>query len=101
MIESTIPENMNGINPFLVTIHEDSREPQPWRIFDDRPFQFFFKIIKKDAQTDMPVLNNSAKYKIYDVENEEYVTMKVRYPEIATIDTFETNEEGYLQTPEQ
>ena len=101
VIESTIPENMNGINPFLVTIHEDSREPQPWRIFDDRPFQFFFKIIKKDAQTDMPVLNNSAKYKIYDVENEEYVTMKVRYPEIATIDTFETNEEGYLQTPEQ
>lgn len=101
VIESTIPENMNGINPFLVTIDEDSREPQPWRIFDDRPFQFFFKIIKKDAQTDMPVLNNSAKYKIYDVNNEEYVTMRVRYPEVEIIDTFETNEEGYLQTPEQ
>lgn len=101
VIESTIPENMNGINPFIVNISEDSREPQPWRIFDDRPFQFFFKIIKKDAQTELPVLNNSAKYKIYDVEKEEYVTMKVRYPKPETIDTFETNEEGYLQTPEQ
>lgn len=101
VIESTVPENMNGINPFLVTIDEDSREPQPWRVFDDRPYEFYFKIIKKDAQTGLPVLKNSAKYKIYDVENEEYVSMKVRYPEVDTIDTFETNEEGYLQTPEQ
>ena len=38
VVESTVPENMNGINPFLVTIDEDSREPQPWRVFDDRPF---------------------------------------------------------------
>lgn len=101
VVESTVPENMNGINPFLVTIDEDSREPQPWRIFDDRPFQFFFKIIKKDAQTELPVLNNSAKYKIYDMEKEEYVTMRVRYPKPAVVDTFATNEEGYLQTPEQ
>lgn len=101
VIESTVPENMNGINPFLVTIDEDSREPQPWRVFDDRPYEFYFKIIKKDAQTGLPVLKNSAKYKIYDVENEEYVSMKVRYPEVDTIDTFQTNEEGYLQTPEQ
>ena len=89
---------MNGINPFLVTIDEDSREPQPWRVFDDRPFEFYFKIIKKDAQTGLPVLKNSAAYKIYDVEKEAYVSMKVRYPEVATIDTFETNEEGYLVT---
>ncbi|MBM6801850.1 hypothetical protein H6B07_04045 [Mediterraneibacter glycyrrhizinilyticus] len=101
VVESTVPEDMNGINPFLVTIDEDSREPQPWRVFDDRPYEFYFKIIKKDAQTGLAVLKNSAKYKIYDVEKEEYVSMKVRYPEVDTIDTFETNEEGYLQTPEQ
>lgn len=101
VFESTTPESLQTIRPFLVTIQEDSREPQPWRIFDDRPILFYFKIIKEDAQTHLPVLNNSAKYKIYDVENEEYVSMKVRYPEIKTIDVFETNEEGYLQTPEQ
>ncbi len=47
------------------------------------------------------MLKNSAAYKIYDVEKEAYVSMKVRYPEVATIDTFETNEEGYLVTPEE
>lgn len=101
VFESTTPESLQTIRPFLITIQEDSRDPQPWRIFDDRPILFYFKIIKEDAQTNLPVLNNSSKYKIYDVENEEYVSMKVRYPEIKTVDVFETNEEGYLQTPEQ
>mgnify|MGYP000022490600 CR=1 FL=1 len=78
----------------LVTIDEDSREPQTWRVFNDRPMQFYFKIIKKDAQTELPILKNSAHYKIYDVEKKKYVTMKVRYPKPETIDVFETNEEA-------
>lgn len=101
IFESSTPENLQTITPFLVTVNEDSREPQPWRIFDDRPIQFYFKIIKEDAQTHLPVLENHAKYKIFDVEKEAYVSMKVRYPEVETIDVFETNDEGYLQTPEQ
>lgn len=101
VFESTTPKNLQTINPFLVTITEDSREPQPWRVFDDRPIQFFLKIIKEDAQTHLLVLNNHAQYKIYDVKKKEYVTMKVRYPEEKELDVFETNDEGYLMTPEQ
>ena len=41
------------------------------------------------------------RYKIYDVKKKEYVTMKVRYPEEKELDVFETNDEGYLMTPEQ
>ena len=101
VFESTTPKDMQTIKPFLVTINEDSRKPQPWRVFDDRPIQFYFKIIKEDAQTHKSVLSNHAKYKIFDVEKEAYVSMKVRYPKPETIDVFETNDEGYLQTPEQ
>lgn len=101
VFESTTPENLNTIHPFLVRITEDSREPQAWRVFDDRPFQFFFKIKKKDEQTNADVLENSASYQIYDVKNEKYVTMETRYPKQETVDTFQTNEEGYLQTPER
>lgn len=101
VFESTTPENLNTIHPFLVRITEDSREPQAWRVFDDRPFQFFFKIKKKDEQTNADVLENGASYQIYDVKNEEYVTMEIRYPKQETVDTFQTNEEGYLQTPEK
>ena len=101
VFESTTPENLKNVNPFIVHITEDSREPQVWRIFDDRPLQFYLKIVKKDAQTQETVLDNSASYKICDVEAEKYVEMIVRYPEKETVSVFQTNEEGYLITPEQ
>ena len=101
VFESTVPENLKGIRPFIVQISEDSREPQVWRVFDDRPLQYYFKIVKKDAQTQKPVLDNSAAYKIYDVEAEKYVEMIVRYPKKEVVSVFRTNEEGYLITPEQ
>lgn len=44
-----------------------------WRVFDDRPFEFLLKIVKKDAQTGNPVLKAGASYKIFDMEKEEYV----------------------------
>lgn len=101
VFESTVPENLKGIRPFIVQISEDSLEPQVWRVFDDRPLQYYFKIVKKDAQTQKPVLDNSAAYKIYDVEAEKYVEMIVRYPKKEVVSVFRTNEEGYLITPEQ
>ena len=101
VFESTVPENLKGIRPFIVQISEDSREPQVWRVFDDRPLQYYFKIVKKDAQTQKPVLDNSAAYKIYEVEAEKYVEMIVRYPKKEVVSVFRTNEEGYLITPEQ
>ena len=71
--ESTVPENLKAIDPFLVKVDEDSREPMVWRVFDDRPFEFLLKIVKKDAQTGNPVLKAGASYKIFDMEKEEYV----------------------------
>ena len=99
--ESTVPENLKAIDPFLVKVDEDSREPMVWRIFDDRPFEFLLKIVKKDAQTGNPVLKAGASYKIFDMEKEEYVEQTVFYPKKETISVFKTNEESYLVTPEE
>ena len=99
--ESTVPENLKAIDPFLVKVDEDSREPMVWRIFDDRPFEFLLKIVKKDVQTGNPVLKAGASYKIFDMEKEEYVEQTVFYPKKETISVFKTNEEGYLVTPEK
>lgn len=99
--ESTVPENLKAIDPFLVKVDEDSREPMVWRIFDDRPFEFLLKIVKKDAQTGNPVLKAGASYKIFDMEKEEYVEQTVFYPKKEKISIFKTNEEGYLVTPEE
>ena len=72
-----------------------------WRVFDDRPFEFLLKIVKKDAQTGNTVLKAGASYKIYDVTNKKYVEQVVQYPKKEKISVFKTNEEGYLITPQE
>lgn len=99
VIESSVPDNLHPVKPFIVHILEDSREPQAWRVFDDRPFQFLLKIVKKDAQTQTEVVDNSASYQIYDVNAEEYVEMPVRYPSQGKTSVFHTSEDGFLVTP--
>ena len=80
VVESTTPENLKTIDPFVVNVENDSREPMQWRVFDDRPFEFLLKIVKKDAQTGNTVLKAGASYKIYDVTNKKYVEQVVQYP---------------------
>lgn len=99
--ESTVPENLKKIQPFLVNVDEDSREPMQWRIFDDRPFEFLLKIIKKDAQTGNTVLKPGASYQIYDCDAKAYVEQVIQYPKKETLSVFNTNDEGYLTTPEE
>lgn len=99
-VETKTPDNLKQVNPFVVMVNQDSREPQQWRIFDDRPFDFLLKIIKKDAQTNRPVLKNSATYKVFDCENEEYVEQVIQYPEKGKISEFSTNSQGFLVLPQ-
>lgn len=99
--ESTVPENLKKVDPFLVTVNEDSREPMQWRIFDDRPFEFLLKIVKKDSQTGNTVLKAGASYKIFDCVKKEYVEQVIQYPKKEKISIFKTNEDGYLITPEE
>ena len=99
--ESTVPDNLKKIDPFLVNIDEDSREPMQWRVFDDRPFEFLMKIVKKDAQTGNTVLKAGTAYKIYDCKENSYVEQVIQYPKKEKISVFMTNEDGFLVTPEE
>ena len=99
--ESRVPENLKEVDPFLVKIDEDSREPMQWRVFDDRPFEFLMKIVKKDAQTGNTVLKAGTCYKIYDCKKKAYVEQVIQYPKKEKVSVFTTNEDGYLVTPEE
>ena len=101
VVETTVPDGLKAVRPFIVTISEDNREPQAWRVFDDRPFEFLLKIVKKDGETLQTVLNNSSTYKIFDVNQNKYVEMSVLYPKPGKISEFSTNDDGYLITPEE
>ncbi|MCL1896658.1 MAG: SpaA isopeptide-forming pilin-related protein, partial [Clostridiales bacterium] len=103
--ESTTPEGYLAINPFIVKVTEDSREAQPWRIFDDKEMKYFIRVIKKDSETGNAVLNKSATYRIFDLDKNEYVQMKTTYPSVVWHGTeenpFKTDETGMLITPEK
>ena len=103
VIESTVPENMAPIDPFIVTIKEDSRTPQNQRVVVDLEFEALIRIIKKDAQTRQTVINKNAKYRIWDKNKNEYVEQSISYPIKITYGTeenpYEINEKGEFITP--
>ena len=103
VIESTVPEDREPIEPFIVEIEEDSRTPQSQRFFDDKEFEAQPKIIKKDSKTERNVLNKKAKYRIWNKTKGEYVEQAFTYPTVITYGTeenpYETNEKGEFITP--
>lgn len=60
----------------------------------------YLKIVKTVADSKLPVLYAGAGFQLYD-PNGELVSMQVTYPTPTVIDTFYTNSEGYLVTPEK
>lgn len=101
VVESTTPENYNTIDPFIVTINEDKREPQQWRVFIDYEFKAYLKIYKIDSTSKLPVLQEGTIFKIYNLDAKEYVKQYTHYPELIEHTEFEVSDQGYLMTPEK
>ena len=98
--ETTTPHNFSPVDDFIVTITENSTEPQVWRVLLDEEFQAKLKIIKKDDETGRPVLLPDTEFKIFDMDKGEYVEQVTTYPTTTVHSSFFTNEEGYLILPE-
>ncbi len=69
-------------------------------IINNRNFESFIKIVKLDSETNKVIPYENAGFKLYD-PNGKLIKMSVTYPKRVTIDTFYTNSEGYLITPEK
>ena len=63
-------------------------------------FESYIKIIKVDAETGKIIPYAGAGFQLYRPD-ETLITQSFTYPEPAAIDTFYTNDEGYLITPEK
>ena len=68
-------------------------------MFSDNDITAKLKVVKIDKETKKVVKRANIKFKIYDVDNEEYVNQTITYPFRKTLDTFETDENGVLFTP--
>lgn len=85
------------IADFDVNISESG---QTYRyLINNAKFESYIKIVKVDSETGKTIPYEGAGFEIYD-SNGQKISMTFSYPTPTTIDTFYTNSEGYLITPE-
>lgn len=68
-------------------------------LINNASLESYVKIVKVDSKTGKQISYAGAGFQIYD-PNDKLVTMTYTYPNVTEIDTFYTNEDGYLITPE-
>ena len=69
-------------------------------LINNANFTSYLKVVKTDAETGNTIPYAGAGFQIYDPSG-NLVTMTYTYPTVTTIDTFYTNSEGYLITPQK
>ncbi len=90
-------EGTEFIADFDVNIRENG---QTYRyLINNAEFESYIKIVKVDSETGKTIPYEGAGFEIYD-SNGQKISMTFSYPTPTTIDTFYTNSEGYLITPE-
>ena len=85
------------IADFNVFVNEDGKTYK--YLINNASFESYVKIVKVDSETGKQIPYAGAGFRIYNPDGNK-VTMKYTYPTITEIDTFYTNSEGYLITPE-
>ncbi len=96
--ETKTPPNHLTVKDFTVTITEDSREPQTWRIFNDEKFKAVVAIVKEDADTGNVVAIEGATFKIRNLQTNDYVGYWEWFPYPHYVKTWKTTEDGTVMT---
>ena len=85
------------IADFDVFINEDGKTYK--YLINNSSLESYVKIVKVDSETGKQIPYAGAGFQIYNPDG-KLVTMKYTYPTVTEIDTFYTNSDGYLITPE-
>lgn len=96
--ETKTPADHYTVPDFTVTITEDSREPQIWRVFNDEKFKAILKIVKLDIETGNTVAIPGATFKIRNLKTNAYVGYWKWSPLPHYVNTWKTAEDGTVMT---
>ena len=78
-----------------------AKDGQTYRyLANNRNFESYIKIVKVDAETGKVIPLAGAGFRLYRPDG-SLITQTFTYPEVTAIDTFYTNSDGYLITPEK
>ncbi len=90
-------EGTNLMPDFDVYIAQDGATYR--YIINNSIFKSFIKIVKKDIESGNTIPLAGSAFNLFDPDGNK-ITMTFTYPQVTTLDTFYTNDEGYLITPE-
>ena len=91
-------EGRDYIPTFEVTISENEKMYR--YIINNAEFESYIKVTKTDATTNKTIPYAGAAFQIYDPDG-NLVKMQYTYPQVTVVDTFYTNADGILITPEK
>ena len=91
-------EGRELMEDFDVTISE--HEMTYRFLINNRNFEAFIRVVKTDSTTGKVIPYAGAAFQLYDPDG-NLISMSYTYPELTTIDTFYTTEDGTLLTPEK
>lgn len=94
----TTTSGYEKIDDFFITINEESAEVIKYS-FTNAEVTAKIKLIKKDLETNQNIISNSASFKIFNIDTNEYVCQFINYPTQIKLCVFETDENGEFITP--
>ena len=96
--ETKVPDDLYKVPDFKVTVSQDSRDPQPWRIFNDAKFRAVVKAVKVDQETGKTIALAGTTFKIKNLDKNEYVEYWEWSPVPHKVNTWTTDESGTVMT---
>lgn len=96
--ETKAPDDHYAIPDFTVIVNEDSRDPQPWRVFNDEKFRAIIAMVKLDADTGKTVKIEGATFKIRDLATNDYVGYWSWNPLPTYVTEWSTTADGTVMT---
>lgn len=94
----TTTDNYYKVEDFNITISEYDERPI-YKLLSDSQITAKVKIIKKELDTKENIKNSNIRFKIYDIKNDKYLSLKVSYPENMITEEFQVDKNGVFITP--
>lgn len=86
------------VKDFVVTVNENSAQTIKYSL-SNAPVTAKLKLLKVDIDSGNLIAYAGAKFKIFNMDTNEYVCQSISYPTNETICIFETDENGEFTTP--
>lgn len=91
-------ENYYKVDDFEIVINENTDEVY-YKLLSNSEIKAKLKLVKKDLDSDKVLPIKGIKFKLFDVNNNEYVCQNITYPTKKQVCIYETDNNGEFITP--